>query len=70
MPEKDEEYLKDQAKFMLRHMEDSTLEKFFDIVYGKPLKANPLEAAALFLEGLRETKFFAYTEFVRKLHGR
>lgn len=70
LPKQDEKLLVDQAKYILKHSAPGTLDQVFKIVYGKSLKVNPIQAATLFMRGLKETEFFAYVEFIKNLHGR
>jgi hypothetical protein len=70
LPKQDKELLIDQVQYILQRAYPGTLDAAFKIMYGKPLKVNPIQAAAFFIRGLNETKFFAYVDFLRNLNGR
>lgn len=67
LPKEDYRLLIDQTEYILRRAAPGTLDESFKIMYGKPLNANPIQAAAFFIRGLRETNFFAYVDFLRSL---
>lgn len=71
LPEKDEELLIDQTQYIFKHMRPGTLLSSLKIMYKTlPKDLNGITASTLFMRGMKENKFFGYTDFLRKLNAR
>lgn len=70
LPEKEEKFLIDQVEYILGHSKSGTLMKSLAIMYPKiPKDIDAIQAATMFVAGLRECSFFDYTEFLRGLRN-
>jgi hypothetical protein len=63
-------YLIDQVAHILKHAAPGTMLASLKIMYsGIPEDIDVLTALNMFVEGLKDTGFFTYTDFLKQLHG-
>ena len=69
LPEKDEQYLLHEIQKTMEKMTNSSFKDTLLSLYGEGYQHNkvPAEFMVMFIRGLKQNKFFAFSTFIRSL---